>query len=451
MQSNAKLLLGVFIAIFSIEYDHCLPSNFRGYKLYDIEVKSTEKAHFMRSKIAASGYDQLFASKDFSKPWKVIVPPNEQKLFESELRRNSIHFRVEALDLQEYVSNVLRKSKNSKDLHGSVSFDKFLSYEEINAYLKKLAKDFPEIAKVEVKGKSYEGRPILGIHISYKPVPQKVILITGGIHSREWASPACALYIIYQLVEKSKEMDDFLKNFDWIILPMTNPDGYIYSLTTDPFWRKTRSPQGNDCFGVDVNRNFPFHWSEEGASDSPCSSQYRGKRALSETETQTVRKLLMSAKGRCSFYLDIHSRAECILIPWAYTTQHIPKYDSVKEVALAGAKAILNATSTEFKVGSAANILYIASGSSIDYAMGIEKVPFAVGMELSGPGFHPPPEKIKSIVIEGWVGLKAMVAQHEQVQIATLNMGLVSESVLHQNFLLIYVFKWSISRFSEFE
>ena len=62
------------------------------------------------------------------------------------------------------------------------------------------------------------------------------------------------------------------------ILPIANPDGYIYtwSNSTDiktRLWRKNRNSNWEDgdsifkknqsvanCIGVDLNRNFDFHW-----------------------------------------------------------------------------------------------------------------------------------------------------------------------------------------------
>jgi len=56
-------------------------------------------------------------------------------------------------------------------------------------------------------------------------------------------------------------------NYEIWIIPLLNPDGYNYD-REDPsrFWRKNmRDNDGNDrygdeCDGVDLNRNFPLHW-----------------------------------------------------------------------------------------------------------------------------------------------------------------------------------------------
>ena len=37
------------------------------------------------------------------------------------------------------------------------------------------------------------------------------------------------LYLLYQLVEKYSENLEVLKNTDWVIVPVVNPDGFVYS------------------------------------------------------------------------------------------------------------------------------------------------------------------------------------------------------------------------------
>ena len=86
----------------------------------------------------------------------------------------------------------------------------------------------------------------------------------------------------------------------WII-PILNPDGYIYDREDpDRFWRKNLRDNTDDdryqegCDGVDLNRNYPFEWGhntqptallgEDGEveftvdDDNPCSDVYHGPR-----------------------------------------------------------------------------------------------------------------------------------------------------------------------------
>lgn len=63
----------------------------------------------------------------------------------------------------------------------------------------------------------------------------------SGMHAREWISPAVAMFIIKQLVERYETFKPVVDKVDWYILPMVNPDGYEYTHTSDRLWRKSRS------------------------------------------------------------------------------------------------------------------------------------------------------------------------------------------------------------------
>ncbi len=121
--------------------------------------------------------------------------------------------------------------------------------------------------------------------------------IEGGIHAREWISPATVTWIIKELVEGSGAVggadQELVDNLNWHILPVTNPDGYEYSRTSDRFWRKTRHDiDGNDCVGVDPNRNWDYMWNTGGSSPNSCSEAYMGPEAMSEAEARKQQNCL---------------------------------------------------------------------------------------------------------------------------------------------------------------
>ena len=67
------------------------------------------------------------------------------------------------------------------------------------------------------------------------------IWIDGGIHAREWISPATVLWTLKELVEGDKTVShELIEKLDWYILPVHNPDGYAFSRKWDRLWRKTR-------------------------------------------------------------------------------------------------------------------------------------------------------------------------------------------------------------------
>jgi murein tripeptide amidase MpaA len=72
-------------------------------------------------------------------------------------------------------------------------------------------------------------------------------------------------------------------NFSWTIIPIVNPDGYVFTWTDDRMWRKNRRKNPNSsCYGVDINRNWNYQWGTGGSSSIACSDTYMGPSGFSE-------------------------------------------------------------------------------------------------------------------------------------------------------------------------
>lgn len=110
-----------------------------------------------------------------------------------------------------------------------MTWDAYYKLNDIYAWIDDLARTYPEIVNIIVGGISYEGREIKGLRISHGS-GKKVIFLEGGIHSREWISPATVCYITTQLLmSEDEETRAAARDYDWYIFPVTNPDGYVWS------------------------------------------------------------------------------------------------------------------------------------------------------------------------------------------------------------------------------
>lgn len=97
--------------------------------------------------------------------------------------------------------------------------------------MSELAANYPDIVSVEEIGTSYEGRGISMIKIGAGSSDNPIILVDGGIHAREWISPAFVTYLIQELVE-NEDNRNMIESTNWLIIPVLNPDGYEYTHTS---------------------------------------------------------------------------------------------------------------------------------------------------------------------------------------------------------------------------
>uniref|UniRef100_A0AC34Q182 Peptidase M14 carboxypeptidase A domain-containing protein n=1 Tax=Panagrolaimus sp. JU765 TaxID=591449 RepID=A0AC34Q182_9BILA len=239
---------------------------------------------------------------------------------------------------------------------------------------------------MEIVGRTFENKSLVLLKLGSESKQEKpAIFIDAGIHAREWISPATVLWYIHQIFDDFKNYEKILKTIDIYIVPLLNPDGYQYSRKHFRYWRKNRAVYDSDCVGVDLNRNFPYHWGEA-ASDQCGVEIYQGPKSESEKETKILEKVLKRHKKNYKAYLTVHSYAGMILYPWGYAADTLPP--DVEDLVKLGhrmADAMEAATGQYYKVQNSAD-LYPASGASDDYAKSLG-IKYSYTIEISGQDF----------------------------------------------------------------
>ncbi|XP_071084781.1 carboxypeptidase B-like [Haliotis cracherodii] len=328
--------------------------------------------------------------------------------------------RVLIPNVQAYIDYELKTNIMSKQ-HAGAGFDyrMYHDLDEIMDWMKDIVSQYSEIAQLFPITESFEGRQLNGIKISVDPRPGKPgIWLEGGIHAREWISPATVIYMTGQFLEqngKDPNVTAALKAFDVYIVPVVNIDGYEYTRKTDRMWRKTRSKRdGQRCVGVDPNRNWDFHWcAQPGASTDPCSDSYCGPSAFSEKVVSGIADYIQNKTINVVGFIDFHSYSQLWMTPWGYT-KALPKDADAQDVTSAAAVgAIESVHGTKYKYGSIANIIYVATGSSADWTYGGANIEYSVGVELRDTGkygFLLPPDQIVPSGQETLAGVLAFMS-----------------------------------------
>ncbi len=140
------------------------------------------------------------------------------------------------------------------------SWNKYYTYDGIADLCQKLAKAYPDLVTLEPAGKSYQGRDILALTISYKkngdPGNKPGYYIDGNIHSNEIQGTEMALYTAWYLCEmfdENKFINQLLKDKVFYILPTINPDAREYFMKEPNTASSPRSglvPVDNDRDGL---------------------------------------------------------------------------------------------------------------------------------------------------------------------------------------------------------
>uniref|UniRef100_A0A0K0EFJ2 Peptidyl-prolyl cis-trans isomerase n=1 Tax=Strongyloides stercoralis TaxID=6248 RepID=A0A0K0EFJ2_STRER len=392
---------------------------------------------------------------DFS---DVMIPPSKSLFINDLLKKNNISYIVLINDVEKKIYDKERKSRLNITLTGNDEVDSFLKsrlkddvfkshnkarysfgeytdYNDIIRWLNDIEYNYPQISKVFTIGKTHEGRDIKGIKIG-DPIEdsnKRGIWIDGGMHAREWAAVHTALWFIEQLISKyniDKKITDYVKTLNFYILPVANPDGFEYTksdiIPTVRLWRKNRGEEicKKDkwkrlkcCSGVDLNRNFDFHWAESGSSDDLCSDIYQGKSVFSEPESRAIRDKLLSPElfGKIDAFISLHTYSQMWIHPFNHQRHSYP-YDmnDLRRVGEAGVKAIENVYGTKYKFGTGADILYPSAGGSDDWAKDKAKIKYVYLLELrpgeeEWEGFLLDRSQLIPTGKETWEGVKVVI------------------------------------------
>ncbi|XP_059475243.1 carboxypeptidase B-like isoform X2 [Neocloeon triangulifer] len=410
----ALLLLATFFA------NSVASKSYEGWQAY--QTKPLDKLALMgiQRNVLSNSKFQIWRQPQLNRPAEILVCPKNRAQLLKILKKIGIKAHLYIND----VEKVLRKERQAIDnikkrekygLVYNVTFDRYMNFDEITEYVNEVASKFPSIASVETIGTSFEGRPQTVLKLSSGNSTSKIgVFVDAAIHAAEWLGPAVALNAIHQLTENQAANQDYLDMADWYILPVANPDGYVFSWEQDRLWRKTRRPnEGSSCFGADPNRNFNIHWGEGGERDA-CVWNCPGPNVYSEIESKNMADFLIEKglTGVIDLYMTLHTDGQVLLHPYGYSTDIPPNSGDIISSGDLAVKALESVRGTKYTVGSIANIMYLAYGNSQDFAYDEAEIPFAYTWELPGGGENghdPPPSEIKPVVTETWEGFKAMV------------------------------------------
>ncbi|KAI5638990.1 zinc carboxypeptidase domain-containing protein [Phthorimaea operculella] len=396
-----------------------------GYSIYQVIVKDKHESELLKGIINEVSAD-VWSHPLPGRPGQVLVARERQTEFQELLNDAGLVYQIEVKNVKELLEledrlleeASIRRSNESESIE-RLSFDKIHKYDEVDNYLELLAIAYPNVVSLVVGGHSFEGRPIKYLKISstkFQDHSKPVIFIQSLIHAREWITLPVTLYAIEKLVTHVQDQD-LLRDMDWIILPIANPDGYVFTYSENRLWRKNRATGymiADFCSGVDLNRNFDFEWSAY-SSKLVCSEVFHGKGPFSEPETAVIRNILRENLDRMEMFLDIHSFGSMIL--YGYGSEMLPpnalSLHLTGQVMAAAIDNVKTSWNPDYIVGNTAAVLYQTSGSAQDYAQSvgvshsytIELPGYRLGLG-TGAGFLVDPKFIRQAGYETWEGIK---------------------------------------------
>lgn len=150
----------------------------------------------------------------------------------------------------------------------AVSWNRYNDHAGITDLLKKIAKAYPNLARLESIGKSFEGRDLWCIAISdYSKgdaTKKPGMYIDGNIHSNETQGSEFAMYTAWYLTESFSDngfIRELLADKIFYIVPTINPDA------RDNFFKKPNNPNSPRSGALPVDNDMDGLMDEDGYDD----------------------------------------------------------------------------------------------------------------------------------------------------------------------------------------
>lgn len=329
--------------------------------------------------------------------------------------------------------------KSGLGIRSIPEFQCFRTVEETYGTMDQLVAEHPGIAFIDEIGptweksqdpaEGYEMRALRITNLATAPddPDRPRMVVYSSIHAREYAPAEVNTRFAEWLVNGygvDPEATWLVDHNDFRLILQANPDGRKKA-ESGIKWRKNTNTVDGACPGtpntfsqpgIDLNRNFPFHWNivpnDGGSSSDHCDQTFRGPLKASEPETQNLFGYVAgtcNAAGECTggvfadrrhgsmagtgghddgdaapddttgFFLDMHSNAALVLWPWGDTSSPAPNRDALR--TLGRRLAWFNGYRPE-----QSDSLYPTDGATDDTMYGLLGVP-AFTIETDGSDF----------------------------------------------------------------
>eukprot|EP00916_Digyalum_oweni_P011174 GHVL01018549.1.p1 GENE.GHVL01018549.1~~GHVL01018549.1.p1 ORF type:complete len:437 (+),score=19.45 GHVL01018549.1:92-1402(+) len=376
---------------------------YRGYQVMSVTAGSQDQVDTLNQLQEDNPEVVFFGQPAISRDTEMAVPPQLVAQVVHTMKQTQLVVTLVSGDMQADMDTVMAENEQNELLNNrsgrvlrngrySPPHNVYYRMDDVDSIMTNLANAYPDLAvRKQLPLMSELGRNIYYLELGTAGSNKPVIFIEGLAHAREWIVTASLIYSIDTMLSNYVSGDqharDALNKYTWIIIPVVNPDGYIYTWTSNRLWRKNRKFIAASCTGVDLNRNFNVDFGNTGTSNRCSSDTYHGGSPFSEAETQNIAQVFDGVKSRVVSFLSVHAYSQLLLYPWGYVGSNFdpsPPANRQKLIDLGRLMQTALATNgRSYRLGTAYGVLgYAASGASEDWALQEKPGIFAYCYEL---------------------------------------------------------------------
>ena len=295
---------------------------------------------------------------------------------------------------EEYLKDSQKDLTKFKSLIESGQVGGFFSTSELYATFKELTVRYPKLIKESSLGKSTLGKEMFAYTLSTNLVnsgKKSKILFTALHHARELLCANMILTIFVDTLHDliySSSTNQYWQYNDLIFIPVVNIDSHdIITKSWDTSeWKVKQSIRKNQnqkycsnrqtSIGVDLNRNYAFHFGSNEEDSNECRETYRGPVSFSEKETQAVKQLVES-EPNIATAMNFHTYGNIWIHPFNYlkSVEGFPENTDPTVVNFYERfKSVVGVLSNAKHGNAYSTINYTSDGEASDWMLGEKKI-----------------------------------------------------------------------------
>ncbi len=187
-----------------------------------------------------------------------------------------------------------------------LAWNRYYEHDEINDAMRRIARAYPDLVRIESIGESLQGREMLVAVVNPKDsgddLEKPAMWIDGNIHGNEIQAGEVVLYTLWYLARSygtNERLTQVMDDYAFYLMPSVNPDGrtaWFAEAATPHSFRGNLRPVDNDRDGL-VDEDPPDDLDGDGHITSMWREDPNGRWIRSQTDPRIFERVASDEKG----------------------------------------------------------------------------------------------------------------------------------------------------------
>merc|ERR1711973_742352 len=203
------VVVGLIAAAAAIQDSYLDVESFKGFQVFRVSPSNEDDRNYIKV-LGNRPYYDFWSEVRKDHTVDIMAPPEYVHQLEKDLEVRGISYEVMIPDVDAVIQleKITAKTREVPSADHPMTWDEYHPLEDMYAFLDYLENTY-DFVTTSVIGSSGEGTPMRVVKVCKGGCGnKKAVWIDGGIHAREWISPATVTWMLRELVENNDYLYD---------------------------------------------------------------------------------------------------------------------------------------------------------------------------------------------------------------------------------------------------